>query len=92
MTEAFAQPTAGRQISARRAHKDGRPVAVLRVVDYGHSCVVEAEVYPDRPGAPATSAGPYRFPDVNEAMVFVREALEALAFLGCEIEALNGNS
>ena len=36
----------GRELFLRHAKKDGRSVAVLRAVDYGTSCVVEAEVYP----------------------------------------------
>ena len=30
----------------RHARKDGRSIAVMRAVDYGDSCVVEAEVFP----------------------------------------------
>jgi hypothetical protein len=61
-------------------------VAILRALDYGDSCVVEAEVFP--PGAmTATHAGPYTFADPREATVFVTEAVEALMYLGCDIQA-----
>ena len=39
-----AQPE--RELFVRHARKDGRSVAVLRAVDHGDSCIVEAEVYP----------------------------------------------
>src|SRR5207247_9622683 len=35
-----------RELFVRHAKKDGRSVAVLTAVDYGDSCVVEAEVFP----------------------------------------------
>ena len=38
--------TAGRELFVRHAKKDGRSVTILRAVDYGMSCVVEAEVFP----------------------------------------------
>ena len=38
--------TTGRELFVRHAKKDGRSVTILRAVDYGSSCVVEAEVYP----------------------------------------------
>jgi hypothetical protein len=74
-----------REVAVHRARKDGRSVAVLRVIDSGDSCVVEAEVYANRPGAAAVRPGPYRFATVSEATAFVSEAAEALSYLGCEI-------
>ena len=81
-------PTAGRELFVRHARKDGRSVAVLRAVDYGDSCVVEAEVYPQgAAGAAATRPGPYTFADAHGATAFVTEAVEALMYLGCDIHA-----
>jgi hypothetical protein len=79
---------AGRELFLRHARKDGRSVAVLRAVDYGDSCVVEAEVYPH--GAPTSAAvqpGPYTFADAKQATAFVTEAVEALMYLGCDVHA-----
>jgi hypothetical protein len=78
-------PGGGREVSVRHARKDGRSVAVLRVVDYGDRCTVQADVYPSRGGSP-TQAGPYSFVGAREATAFVNEAVEALTFLGCDVE------
>ena len=77
-----------RQLFVRHAKKDGRSVAVLTAVDYGDSCVVEAEVFPvgarnSKPMQP----GPYTFADSQQATAFVTEAVEALMYLGCDIQA-----
>jgi hypothetical protein len=82
---AVAAPAAGRELFVRHARKDGRAVAMLRAIDNGESCIVEAEVY-------ATSGigvrpGPYVFATAGEATVFVTEAVEALMYLGCDITA-----
>ena len=75
-----------RELFVRHARRDGRSIAILRAVDYGDSCVVEAEVY--APGAPsATAAGPYTFADAKQATAFVTEAVEALMYLGCDVHA-----
>jgi hypothetical protein len=79
---------AGRELFLRHARKDGRSVAILRAVDFGDSCVVEAEVYPQ--GARSTAAvnpGPYTFADAQQATAFVTEAVEALMYLGCDVQA-----
>ena len=76
----------GRELFVRHARKDGRSVAVLRAVDNGDSCVVEAEVFPVG-GATATQPGPYTFANAHEATAFVTEAVEALMYLGCDISA-----
>jgi hypothetical protein len=63
-------------------------VAILRAVDYGDSCVVEAEVFPQ--GSRSSSAvepGPYTFADAKQATSFVTEAVEALMYLGCDVHA-----
>ena len=78
---------APRELFVRHARRDGRAVAVLRAVDHGTSCVVEAEVFPSGPGAPPTYPGPYTFANAHEATSFVTEAVEALMYLGCDITA-----
>ena len=89
MTEVAPPPaTAGRELFVRHARKDGRSVAVLRAVDYGDSCVVEAEVFPQgAAGAAPARPGPYTFADAHGATAFVTEAVEALMYLGCDIQA-----
>ncbi|HVN61183.1 MAG TPA: hypothetical protein VMT59_07955 [Gaiellaceae bacterium] len=83
---ALAPQTAGRELFLRRAVKDDRSIAVLRAIDYGTSCVVEAEVWPSA-GADAVRPGPYTFPDAAQATAFVTEAVECLMYLGCGILA-----
>jgi hypothetical protein len=86
--EAEAEPAPGRELFIRHARKDGRSVAILRAVDYGDSCVVEAEVYPQGGrSTEATRPGPYTFADANQATAFVTEAVEALMVLGCDVHA-----
>ena len=77
---------AGRDVGARYVRKDGRSVATLRLVDYGNSCVVEAEVFPASGGFP-TRPGPYTFADERQASAFVTDAVEALMYLGCDVQA-----
>ena len=85
---AGAAAAVGRELFVRHARKEGRPVAVLRAVDHGDSCVVEAEVYPLGAGnAAAARPGPYTFATAHEATAFVTEAVEALMYLGCDIAA-----
>jgi hypothetical protein len=77
-----------KELFVRHARKDGRSVAILKALDHGDSCVVEAEVFP--PGAlngEPTRPGPYTFADAAQATAFVTEAVEALMYLGCEIQA-----
>lgn len=75
-----------RELLVRHARKSGRSVAILRATDHGDSCVVEAEVFPPGGAAP-TRPGPYTFADATQATAFVTETIEALIYLGCEIEA-----
>ena len=77
---------AGRQLFVRHAKRDGRSVAILRAVDYGTSCVVEAEVFPTN-SADAVRPGPYTFADAAQATGFVTEAVESLMYLGCDVYA-----
>jgi hypothetical protein len=78
----------GGELFVRHARKDGRSIAVLRAIDHGDSCMVEAEVYP---GGILTSdpvrPGPYRFASTRDATAFVTEAVETLMSLGCDIAA-----
>ena len=76
----------GRELFVRHALKDGRLVAVLRAVDHGSSCTVEAEVYPHG-STQLARPGPYTFTDAHQASAFVTEAVAALMYLGCDIQA-----
>ena len=76
----------GRELFVRHARREGRSVAVLRAIDYGVECVVEAEVYPPN-ATTALRAGPYTFADSRQATAFVTEAVEALMYLGCDVQA-----
>jgi hypothetical protein len=79
---------APRELFVRHARKEGRSVAVLRAVDHGDSCVVEAEVYPvGARSAEPTRPGPYTFLNAAEATQFVTQAVEALMVLGCDVHA-----
>jgi len=76
----------GRTLFVRRARKDGRLVAVLRATEQAEGCVVETEVH--RQGTGETlRPGPYAFADAREATAFVTEAVEALIYLGCDVQA-----
>jgi hypothetical protein len=85
VTDAAAAPS-GRELFVRVARKEGRSVAVLRAVDYGQECVVETEVFPPN-ATTAVRAGPYTFADARQATLFVTEAVEALMYLGCDVQA-----
>jgi hypothetical protein len=74
------------QLYVRHARKDGQLVAVLRATDRGDACVVEAEVYPHG-SLQLVRPGPYTFPDHQQAGAFVTEAIAALLYLGCDIQA-----
>jgi len=77
------------ELFVRHARKDGRSVALLRAVDHGDSCVVEAEVFPadSQTGADPVRPGPYTFANAAQATQFVTEAVEALLVLGCDVQA-----
>ena len=75
-----------RELFVRHARKDGRSVAIMRAVDNGDSCLVEAEVFHVGSAQPLRP-GPYRFADAREATMFVTEAVEALMYLGCDVQA-----
>ena len=78
-----------RELFVRHARRDGRSVAILRAIDHGASCVVEADVYPaGQLGAgDVVRPGPYTFATAHEATAFVTDAVEALMYLGCDITA-----
>ena len=76
----------GRELFVRHAKRDGRSVTILRAVDYGISCVVEAEVFPAGSYDPV-HPGPYTFGDVAQATQFVTQAVESLMYLGCDVFA-----
>jgi hypothetical protein len=76
----------GREIFVRHARKDGRLIATLRGLDHGASCTVEAEVYAHGSNQ-LTRPGPYAFADAHAASAFVTEAVAALMYLGCDIQA-----
>ena len=86
--EPASAPSSGRELFVRHAKKDGRSVAILKAIDYGDSCVVEAEVFPvGSRSASAMEPGPYTFADAKQATAFVTEAVEALMYLGCDVHA-----
>jgi hypothetical protein len=82
----IAPETAGTELFIRHAKKDGRSVTILRAVDYGSSCIVEAEVFPAGTNE-AVKPGPYTFADASQATAFVTEAVESLMYLGCDVYA-----
>ena len=82
----MSEAAPGRELFVRHAKRDGRSVAVMRAIDYGNSCVVEAEVYPSG-SADVIHPGPYTFADAAHATGFVTEAVESLMYLGCDVYA-----
>ena len=76
----------GRELFVRHARREGRSVAIMRAIDYGNQCVVEAEVYPPN-ATTAVRPGPYTFADVRQATAIVTEAVEAFMYLGCDVQA-----
>jgi hypothetical protein len=87
MSEAAAQTGSGHELYVRHARVNGRSVAMLRAVDEGHRCIVEAEVWPNGSTAEPVRPGPYTFPSPIEATRFVTHAVEAFIALGCEVGA-----
>lgn len=87
MSEAAVTASAGKELYVRHARRDGSSVALLRAVDQGDFCVVEATVWPNGSGAPPVGQGPYTFPSAVEATRFVTHAVEAFIALGCEVGA-----
>ena len=78
---------AATELLVRHARRDGRSVAILRALDDGESCVVETEVYPRGAAADAPPRNArYVFADAHAATAFVVEAVEALMYLGCDVQ------
>ena len=77
---------AGAEISVHSAKKDGREVVRLRSVDNDGPCMIECEVYPMQGlSVEPLRPGPYRFSTRTEADAFVKEAVLALTYLGCDV-------
>ena len=88
MSEAIAHSEPGRELYVRHARLDGRSVALLRAIDEGDRCVVEAEVWSgDTHPYDSVKTGPYVFPSAVEATRFVTHAVEAFIALGCDVRA-----
>jgi hypothetical protein len=87
MSETATQGNPRGELYVRHARVDGRSVALLRAIDRGDTCVVEAEVWPGDAAAEPGRPGPYMFPTPVEATHFVTHAVEAFIALGCEVAA-----
>ena len=74
------------ELFVRHVRKEGRSVVVLHAVDNGQSCSIDVEVFPRGAGQPI-HPGPYTFPDARAATAFATEAIEALMYLGCDVQA-----
>ncbi len=76
----------GAEIAVHSAKKDGREVVRLRSVDEGGPCVIECEVYPlSGLNVEPLRPGPYRFSTRTDADAFIKEAVLALTYLGCDV-------
>jgi hypothetical protein len=87
MSDAALTATHGSELYVRHARKDDHSVALLRALDRGDCCVVEATVWPNGSGSAPVARGPYTFPSAVEATRFVTHAVEAFIALGCEVGA-----
>jgi hypothetical protein len=87
MSEAALDVSPSRELYVRHARHEGRSVALLRAVDQGDCCVVEATVWPHGGDSSPVAHGPYTFPSAVEATRFVTHAVEAFIALGCEVGA-----
>jgi hypothetical protein len=83
---AAAPLPARRELFVRHARKGGRSVAVLRALEEAGAVRVETEVFPAASGLPALPKS-IPFPDARAATAFVTEAVEALMYLGCDVQA-----
>jgi 2-keto-4-pentenoate hydratase len=80
-----AEASTPRELFVRHARKDSRSIAILRALEDGSGCRVETEVYPALGEPPVVSS--CTFADVRTAVAFVTEAVEALMYLGCDVQA-----
>ena len=89
MSENAGQPGVRRELYVRHARLDGRSVAVLRAIDEGHRCVIEADVWAKPGDHPYAAVGtrPYVFPSPVEATRFVTQVVESLIVLGCDVHS-----
>ncbi len=67
----------------RTARKDGRIIAVLTIATDG--LTVAAQAYPGGDGL-AVPPGPFHFNTTTEASAFLDETIDALTYLGCDVE------
>jgi hypothetical protein len=74
------------ELFVRHARKDGHSVAILRAIDHGDDVTVECEVFPSGADAPV-APGPFKFADARQATAFAIETVEALMYLGCDVQA-----
>jgi hypothetical protein len=65
--------------------RDGRIVAVLRLLADGGTFTVAAELREEERGDNAVRLRQYTFVRLDEASAFLAEAANSFAFLGCEI-------
>ena len=82
MSDLFGAQAAAGALRTHTARKEGRTVAIIALGADGTS--VEAQVFPIGQ-ADALFPGPYRFAAPGEAAAFLDETVEALTYLGCEI-------
>ena len=75
------------ELFVRHVRKDGRSLATLRAVDHGTGVTVECELFPRGTELAPEAPGPYEFPDARAATAFAIEAVEALMYLGCDVQA-----
>jgi len=87
VSEAAAKIGTDHELYVRHARIGGRSVALLRAIEAGTQCVVEAEAWPDGPTKESVRPGPYTFPSPVEATRFVTHAVEAFIALGCDVRA-----
>lgn len=76
------------EVFSYRAHREGRPVVILRGLQMPGSLglTIEAEVHPVESAARGSVLRrPYRFASRDQAMRFVDEALLALEYLDCSV-------
>jgi hypothetical protein len=86
MSKGTGEVAPARQLFLRRAVKDGRTVVLLRGLEAGKECAIQADVYPvTAPGGDVVALGPHSFATLDDALTFVEETLLALEYLGCAI-------
>lgn len=88
MSVPAATPAPPVEVFAYRAHREGKPVVILRGLQTQGSLglTIEAEVHPVGSAVRgAVLRRPYRFASRDQAMRFVDEALLALEYLDCSV-------